>query len=420
LLILLLLTLNINQVLSASNDPSDEAALLASPSAARTRRGPSPPATTGFTYTPTATSTFTATPTLISGVLSCDTVAPGLTCTDYGTYLDYNINIVVTGLTGGATANDNFIGTYRRTTNGGEMGMTSDFTHCETSGYIYNTVSSAVHIQPFDAAGILYPVFASSTGTDVCVTNNVVNDWRSIGGSGGWSNWLSVKGNVDWPITGYSIVGHIYLYSNQNFMTVTPTSTPTATFTPSLTATPTVTKTATQTPTNTPPPNSGGSGICWESGPSWPDYTVYFSIDRNTIPVSLGWDSTLQQAAQTWTSVTPSHFEFIFQEGGGNLIKYEEPNDNTKLAGTAASPSSGPYSIAYTKINPLFQWDTNIPPASGSHSLLAVMTHEFGHWLFLYDIYHPNCSDATMYYSVNSDSASLSLFDINAINYQYP
>jgi hypothetical protein len=34
----------------------------------------------------------TATPTPISGVLSCDTVASGVTCTNYGTYLDYNIN----------------------------------------------------------------------------------------------------------------------------------------------------------------------------------------------------------------------------------------------------------------------------------------------------------------------------------------
>lgn len=189
--------------------------------------------------------TSSPTATLVSGVLTCDTTAPGVTCTDYGTYLDYNINISVSGLPIGATASDTFIGTYQRTTNGGEMGMTSSFIHCETSGYVSNTVSSAVHIQPFDAPGIWYPWFTNDTGgTRVCVKNNAVNDWRYIAGSGGWPNWLSVKGDVNWSITGYSIVGHIYLYSNQNFMTVTPTSTPSRTPTATVTRTPTVTPTS--------------------------------------------------------------------------------------------------------------------------------------------------------------------------------
>lgn len=189
--------------------------------------------------------TSSPTATLVSGVLSCNTVAPGVTCTDYGTYLDYNIDISVSGLTGGATAGYIFIGTYQRTTNGGEMGMTSSFIHCETSGYVSNTVSSAVHIQPFDASGIWYPWFTNDTGgTSVCVKNNVANDWRYIPGSGGWPNGLAVRGDVNWPITGYSIVGHIYLYSNQNFMTVTPTATKTSTST--ITPTATITSTPTQ------------------------------------------------------------------------------------------------------------------------------------------------------------------------------
>jgi hypothetical protein len=50
----------------------------------------------------------------------------------------------------------------------------------------------------------------------VSVTNKV-SDWRYIGGSGGWPNWLSIRGDVGHILTGYSIVGHIYLYSNQDF-----------------------------------------------------------------------------------------------------------------------------------------------------------------------------------------------------------
>lgn len=183
-----------------------------------------------ITASPTATATFTpipATPTLITGVLTCNTVVVGVTCANHGSYLDYNININVTGLTGGATAYNIPIGTYKRSTSGGYMGMMSDFVHSETSYYSPNSVFSMVRIQPFDAARVDYASFTSGAGTYVQVTNSV-NDWRFIGGTGNYPNTLSIRGDVNWPITGYSIVGHIYLYSNQNFVIVsTPTVTPT-------------------------------------------------------------------------------------------------------------------------------------------------------------------------------------------------
>lgn len=183
---------------------------------------PSPIATATFTPIPV-----TPTATLITGVLTCNTVAAGVTCANHGSYLDYNININVTGLTGGATAYNIPIGTYKRSTSGGYMGMMSDFVHSETSYYSQNSVFSMVRIQPFDAARVDYASFTSGAGTYVQVTNSV-NDWRFIGGTGNYPNTLSVRGDVNWPITGYSIVGHIYLYSNQNFVIVsTPTVTPT-------------------------------------------------------------------------------------------------------------------------------------------------------------------------------------------------
>ncbi len=193
--------------------------------------------------TRTNTPSPTATPTLISGVLTCNTVVAGVTCTNNGSYLDYNININVTGLTGGATAGDITIGTYKRSTSGGYMGMMSNFVHSETSGDSRNTVFSSVVIHPFDAGGAVYTGFTSVAGTNVSVTNKTA-DWRYIGGSGGWPNTLSVGGNVDYSITGYSIVGHIYLYSNQSFVTGTPT--------PTRTSTATATATFTSTPITTP------------------------------------------------------------------------------------------------------------------------------------------------------------------------
>ncbi|MBM4056592.1 MAG: matrixin family metalloprotease [Planctomycetes bacterium] len=243
---------------------------------------------------------------------------------------------------------------------------------------------------------------------------------------------------MDWPITGYSVIGHIYLYSNQNFITVTPTSTATSTptltplpiFTPTLTPTSTATSTptftpvntATSWPTNTPlGPYQDGSGTCWDSGPSWPIYDVTYEID-SSIPNS--WFNSIGNAAVTWTSVLPSPFTFsywiLFSD---NLVKYEVPLDDTILAGTAALPITGPYNLAYTKINPLKTWDTNIPPSSDAFSVQNVMTHEFGHWLFLSDISDASCADATMYrYVVKGEieKINLSTYDANGINYQYP
>ncbi len=76
-----------------------------------------------------------------------------------------------------------------------------------------------------------YASFTSGAGYDVSV-HNQTDEWKDVPGSNPAApNYLTVRGNVDWPITGYSIVGHIYIYSNQNFMTVTPTSTPSPTAT---------------------------------------------------------------------------------------------------------------------------------------------------------------------------------------------
>ncbi len=87
------------------------------------------------------------------GGLTCNGTPAGVTCTDYGAYLDYSINIHVTGLTGGATAFDIFIGSYSRSTDGGEMGMMSDFVHSEMSWYPQNNVNSAVSIRTRNAGG---------------------------------------------------------------------------------------------------------------------------------------------------------------------------------------------------------------------------------------------------------------------------
>jgi hypothetical protein len=185
-------------------------------------------------------------------------------------------------------------------------------------------------------------------------------------------------------------------------------------------ATPTPTPTLTPTDTPTPTPNSNGSGTCWHSGASWSDYDVTYNINP-LVPSSFV--ASIENAAQTWVDATPSHFAFHRWTQSANLIKYEEPSNPEWLAGTVASPSAGPITFAHTKINPNMAWDTNIPPSSTAYSVQEVMTHEFGHWLYLHDMYDATCTHVTMDHDIAPGEVikmTLDIADENAINWQYP
>lgn len=123
--------------------------------------------------------------------------------------------------------------------------MMSDFIHSETSAYGGNTLLSMARITPWGAGHTDYAAFTGGPGCAVSV-HNQTDEWKYVGGGASGTKWLNVRGNVDRPITGYSLIRHIYLYSNPTFMTVTPTSTATAAATPTITATPSLAVTATQ------------------------------------------------------------------------------------------------------------------------------------------------------------------------------
>ena len=222
--------------------------------------------------------------------------------------------------------------------------------------------------------------------------------------------------------------------TNTPTATVTPTAT--ATFMPTLTPTSTATATPTVTATNTqilPPPNSNASGQCWNAANSWSVYTVTYTIDRNTIPISFGWDSSIHSAAQTWTDVTPSHFEFVYSNNSNNYISYELPNNPINIAETGPVLSDIYVKIteSYTVINSnraYSTWDTNNTPSENdpnsngatTNNIQNMMTHEFGHWLRLG---HTGCVSATMYNFSPVGTINMITLDIadeSAINWQYP
>jgi len=218
--------------------------------------------------------------------------------------------------------------------------------------------------------------------------------------------------------------------------TPTATSTPTVTLTPTSTNTPTSTSTNTPTitPTNTPPPNWGGSGTCWVGGSSWDVYTVYYSIDRNSIPTSLGWDAYIFAAAETWNDVSPSHFVFVYSTNSTNVISREEPPNDPFFLAEVYPHLFFPFVTISEKqmaINPLYSWDTNNTPdpsdpnsngSTSTYNLQNVLTHEFGHML---QLNHPSldCEEETMYELIERGEIkkiSLEPDDVDAINWKYP
>ncbi len=202
-------------------------------------------------------------------------------------------------------------------------------------------------------------------------------------------------------------------------LTNTPTLTPSPTAT--LTSTPTFT-TATPTTTNTPTPNRSGSGTCWASGASWPYYDVTYSID-SSIPTS--WVSYIETSAYRWTSVSPSHFTFSRSQGSVNFIDKGpvlKPAEWIAITYVYATTTT-PITLVTTTFDENDSFDPNFPPAANSYSVENVMVHEFGHWLYLKDIYDSGCSDVTMYgwgYHGQTNQITLEDPDKEAINWQYP
>lgn len=204
----------------------------------------------------------------------------------------------------------------------------------------------------------------------------------------------------------------------------TPTNTPTETFTPTATSTstPTFTPTATSTwtPTPTPAPNHGGSGTCWASGASWPDYSTSYTID-SSIPTS--WISSVDSAANVWTNVTPSQFVFNNSSGTNNLISLGPVPDPSYIALTSVYASETTITKVVTVFSDTKPFDAGFPPAANIYSVENIMVHEFGHWLYLADMYDTNCAEVTMYgYSSTDETKKITLetADEDAINWQYP
>jgi hypothetical protein len=241
-----------------------------------------------------------------------------------------------------------------------------------------------------------------------------------------WVSRTNIQGTWSFSSTFTVYVSTVDFY-DPSTPTPTITNTPTATLTSTPTFTPSPTPTLTSTPTFAPTntfvpgtPHANGSGICWKADWSWPHYNIAWKRD-SSIPAS--WGTSIYSAAQTWTNVTPSYLNFVVSPTTENTVSLGPIPNIWVPANTYINFEGTTLTKTYTVFNDQLLFDINNPPSPYTYNVQSLMTHEFGHWLSLDDLVGIECSNVTMFFSVNpGDTFQITLDtpDIEAVNWQYP
>lgn len=147
--------------------------------------------------------------------------------------------------------------------------------------------------------------------------------------------------------------------------------------------------------------------------------TNYAAYQRDS-SVPSSWSSAIDSAASTWNNVGANFsFEKMITQ---NKIYCTNAGDT--YLGKAVPTHSGGYNTRYKMyFNTYFTWSTASGGESGKYDVQSVATHEFGHWLTLYNLYDSTDSEKTMYEWTASNEIkkrTLDSDDIAGINYIYP
>lgn len=155
------------------------------------------------------------------------------------------------------------------------------------------------------------------------------------------------------------------------------------------------------------------------------DYSGYkwntnFAGYQRDSSVPSSWSSAIDAAASAWNNTGAG---FTFKKMITNNKIYCTDAGATYL-GKASPTRSGGYNTGYKMyFNTYYTWSTASGGESGKYDVQSVATHEFGHWLTLYDLYNSTDSEKTMYQWTASNEIkkrSLHSDDIAGIRYIYP
>ncbi|PAV10940.1 hypothetical protein ASJ81_02185 [Methanosarcina spelaei] len=154
-------------------------------------------------------------------------------------------------------------------------------------------------------------------------------------------------------------------------------------------------------------------------GYKWNANYVVPKID-SSVPSS--WTTAIKAGATAWNNAGAA-FTFKWITSLANNKVYCASAGDTYL-GQSTPTRDGNYNIGYkTCFNTDYSWSTASGGESGKWDVQSVATHEFGHWLTLYDLYDSTDSEKTMYEWTASNEIkkrTLDSDDINGIKHIYP
>ena len=137
-----------------------------------------------------------------------------------------------------------------------------------------------------------------------------------------------------------------------------------------------------------------------QSGVKWPQNQALYKVDTS-IPAS--WAASIAAATQTWNN-SGANFTFLTDNSTTNLVSYLD------LVGKYGSSYQNVFAVTTTwstvstkqitrntlEVNTYFTWSTT--GEANKADVQNILTHEFGHWLTLNDLYSPAaCSEVTMW-----------------------
>lgn len=148
---------------------------------------------------------------------------------------------------------------------------------------------------------------------------------------------------------------------------------------------------------------TGGDTCYGTSNRKWFSVPAQYSVGSN-IPAS--WVPVINTAAATWNNVASSNndaWSLSANSSSGNPIvmadlvaEYGGAYSNIYALTTVWSyQSSGQIVKAQTEMASKWTWSTTAD--SNSADVQNIMTHEFGHWQWLADMYSSDCSSVTMF-----------------------
>ena len=168
------------------------------------------------------------------------------------------------------------------------------------------------------------------------------------------------------------------------------------------------------------------TGCYGTDGAKWAADSAAYRLGT-TIPAE--WPDSIDAAASTWSGAGAA-FRLLRDDASSNELSFEDLvakyggsySDTLAVTTTWSSGNGGTISKATVAFNTKFGWST--AGESDKADVQNIITHEFGHWMRLLDIYAPStCSDVTMWGSApngETKKRTLEQADIDGLLSLYP